>query len=187
MTRRTPRDRCGFTWLPRDHTGRVAPVDALSRFAAKCEFDPTTGCVMWTGGKTRGRGNTAQYGAFWYEGRRHFAHRWAAVHIHGHDLSDGLQVGHTCPGGPRTLCVQHVEPQTQLDNLAEQWARLGPPALRSCRQSADERQFWLLVELGYEEPPPVASETPGAIPFHAPPDWLRPFWPQTMEKEQCPF
>lgn len=43
---------------------------ALERFAEKCRFDPTTGCVLWTGGTTAGHGNSARYGAFWFEGER---------------------------------------------------------------------------------------------------------------------
>lgn len=168
---RTPRDRCGFAWLPRDPvTKRTLPVDPLRRFAEKCEFDATTGCVLWRGGTTRGRGNSATYGSFWAEGRRWFAHRWAAIHIHGLDLGDDT-VGHRCN---RTLCVQHLERQTISANVAERNTRVASIA----RQSNEQKQFWLLVERGYEPEPPQAESDPEAIPFHEPPDWLRPFLPQ---------
>lgn len=160
--------------------------EALARFAAKCRFDPLTGCVLWEGGKTQGRGNTAIYGSFWFEGRRWFAHRWAGVHIHGLDL-DGVQAGHCCPHGPDTLCVQHIEAQTQADNLAEMHGR------RAAAQSSADRQFWLFVSLGIE-PPPAASGQPiaDAMPFFDPPAWFRPFivdrtvnLPQ--DADYCPF
>lgn len=176
---------------PRDARGRLLPLDALARFAAKCRFDPVTGCVLWTGGKTRGRGNTATYGSFWYEGSRWFAHRWAGVHIHGLDL-EGLQAGHCCPHGPDTLCVQHVIAQTGAQNIAEQIERLGPPGTRKPRaeQSGLDRQFWLLVEKGYGPPPePPAANDPADIPFYAPPDWLRPFLVDAPVNSalDCPF
>lgn len=177
MTSRTPRERCGFAWLPRDAAGRALPVDALQRFAAKCEFDAATGCVMWTGGTTRGRGNSATYGSFWADGRRWFAHRWAAVHIHGFDLGHDT-VGHKCN---RTLCVQHLEPQTLSANIAERNTRVAATA----RQTSEQRQFWLLVERGYEQAPEQA-EAPDAIPFHEPPEWLRPFISQPAPDE-APF
>ena len=112
---------------PRSEGGLFASVPALKRFINKTKFDPCTGCVLWTGGTTSGKGNSAVYGSFWYEGHRWFAHRWAAQFIHGLDI-DGLQVAHVCPEGPDGLCVHHVEGQTQLENLKEM---------------NDRRRFWL--------------------------------------------
>lgn len=178
---RTPRERSGTVICPRDARGRLLPLDALARFAAKCRFEPTTGCVIWTGGKTRGRGNTATYGSFWYAGGRWFAHRWAGVHIHGLDL-DGVQAGHCCPGGPNSLCVQHVTGQTQAENLDEMHER----RRRKVEQTATERQYWLLVDRGYEPPPEGQTIDPDAIPFHTPPDWLRPYLAK-QENSECPF
>lgn len=186
---RTPRERCGLVFLPRDpRTKRVLPVDALQRFAAKCEFDATTGCVLWRGGTTAGRGNSAVYGSFWADDRRWFAHRWAAVHIHGLDI-EGLQVGHCCPGRPNTLCVQHLAAQTQADNLAEAMDRLGPPSRRHlAKQSAEQRQFWLFVHKGFEQldDPAEQHADNDEIPWYEPPEWFRPFMPR-VEIGQCPF
>jgi len=182
---RTPRERSGMVVCPRDDRGRLLPLDALQRFASKCRFDATTGCVVWGGGKTRGRGNTAEYGSFWYEGRRWFAHRWAGVLIHGLRL-DGVQAGHTCAN---SLCVEHVIGQTLAENMAEQIERLGPPGTRRARaveQTNEQRQFWLLVERGYEQLPPPPAPEPDEIPFHTPPEWLRPFLAQP-ENDECPF
>lgn len=179
---RTPRERSGMVLCPRDARGRMQPLDPLARFAEKCRFDPFTGCVVWTGGRTRGRGNTAQYGSFWYEGRRWFAHRWAAVHVHRLDVG-ALQVAHVCPHGSFSLCVEHVAAQTIADNVAEGNKRRSPAA--RAEQDAATRQRWLLVERGYEELPlPVAIERPD-IPFFTPPEWLRPFTQQ--EPALCPF
>lgn len=186
---RTPRDRSGMVICPRDAHGRLQPLDALSRFAEKCRFDPHTGCVLWAGGRTRGRGNTAQYGAFWYGGRRWFAHRWAAVFIHRLDVGK-LQVGHCCPAGPFPLCVQHVMGQTIADNVAEQMDRLGPPRDRPrgwrAEQSAATRQRWLLIEKGYEELGPESPRQPEPFPFFTPPEWLAPFMAKP-ESVECPF
>lgn len=183
MPRRTPPDRSGTALCPRDDKGRLLPIDALERFAAKCRFDPTTGCVLWTGGTTQGRGNTAVYGSFWYEGRRWFAHRWSGVHIHKLDL-DGVQAGHTCPHGPDTLCVEHVAAQTQLENLAELHDR------RRVEQSATERQYWLFVQLGIERQPD-ADQAPrdeaDEIPFYSPPEWFARLQPATVGDDDCPF
>lgn len=151
---------------------------ALARFRDKCEFDPRTGCVVWTGGTTRGRGNTAMYGSFWYDGRRWFAHRWSAAFIHGLNI-EGLQVGHNCPntgdGHPNTLCVQHLCGQTALENLREVNARRGLPHERvKCDQPADTRQQWLFVEIGLVEPEPEhdpSVPTPDWPDMH-PPEWL---------------
>ena len=168
---RTPRERSGTALCPRDEMGRLIAIDPLARFAEKCAFDPTTGCVLWKGGTTAGRGNTALYGSFWHGRRRWFAHRWAAVHIHKMDV-DGLQVGHCCPGHPNTLCVQHVEPVTMTDNLAEQRARLGGVCVS---RSTAERQHWLFVQMGFTRLPEPPEPDPDAPPFYSPPAWLRPF------------
>lgn len=139
---------------------------ALERFREKCRFDPTTGCVLWIGGTTAGRGNTAVYGSFWFEGRRWFAHRWAAAYIHNLAIG-GVTVGHCCPhtgGKPNTLCVEHLKPESLADNVAERNTRVA--------QSNAERQYWLFVRLGMEEAPPIYEDDGQGVPFYAPPAWL---------------
>lgn len=184
-----PLERQNAKHGPRAAGGLFAPIDAHERFRAKCRFEPRTGCVLWTGGTTRGRGNTATYGSFWYEGRRWFAHRWAAAFIHGLDV-DGLQVGHCCPnmpdGKPNTLCVEHVTGQTQAENLAELNDRL---ARARCEQSADVRQQWLFVEIGLLEPEPLHDPATLAdeMPWYDPPEWLGLPPTERPEFDDCPF
>jgi hypothetical protein len=110
------------TAQPGNQAWRQRGKTALQRFAEKCRFDYATGCVLWTGATTAGQGNTTRYGAFWDEGRRVPAHRWAAVHIHGIDLGTD-EAGHCCPNGPNSLCVQHLEGQTKAVNVAERNTR----------------------------------------------------------------
>jgi hypothetical protein len=175
-------DRGRFSVDP--HIGRLEA--AKRRFAAFCEHDPVTGCVLWTGGKTSGMGHSALYGSFWYEGRRWFAHRWAAHFVHGHDI-DGLQVEHHCPfvHHPNTLCVEHVWPVTSAQNRALQTLRSRP---NSVEQTLEQRRYWLFVQVGIEPPPPAhePNEREG-IPFHLVPEWLRPFAPPPPTGQGCPF
>ncbi len=156
---------------------------ALQRFAEKCEFDPVTGCVVWTGATQAGQGNTTRYGSFWDEGRSIRAHRWAAVHIHGIDLGSN-DAGHCCPFGPNSLCVQHLAGQTKAENVAERNTRVA-----KANQTAATRQFYLFKQLGIHEPEPAAApaEVP-TIPFYEPPEWFRPFLKhEEADDDDCPF
>lgn len=132
----------------RDARGRYRKArSALERFLAKCRFDPSTGCVVWQGGKTRGRGKTAWYGSFWYEGKRWTAHRWAARFIHGLEIAD-LDVDHMCGN---TLCQAHLQAIPGLVNSA---------------------YYWIRVEKGvFDLPPPNAQDEDG-VPFYLAPEWF---------------
>ena len=163
----------------RPGSNREPKLPAIERFAAKCAFDPVTGCVMWIGGKTSGRGHGEPYGSFWFEGERWFAHRWAAMHIHGFEIT-GLQVDHCCPAGPSTLCVEHVKPEPAEVNRVLQSLRPG-----RAFQTLTTRQWWLFVTKGIEEEP-VRERIEDGIPFHQPPAWLRPFLKQE-KNDDCPF
>lgn len=155
---------------------------ALDRFAEKCEFDAATGCVLWTGGTSAGRGNTTRYGVFWDDGRRVFAHRWAAVNIHGIDLGSD-EAGHCCPHGPNSLCMQHLEGQTKADNIAERNTRVAKTV-----QPAETRQFYLFKQLGIGEPEPEAPVTAGVPGFYEPPEWFQPYIkPRKANDDDCPF
>lgn len=162
--------------VKRDVRGRISHGwngEAFERFLRYCKFDPGTGCVVWTGGTTAGRGHSARYGAFWFEGRRWFVHRWAAKYIHGLDI-DGVQVGHCCHDyvpsltAPNSLCIEHLEAQTPEINRAAQTEHM-----RAVRQTIEQRRFWVHAQVGILEPPPVSHPCFTQIPFYEEPEWLR--------------
>jgi hypothetical protein len=163
--------------------GFVSVKSSLERFLEKCIFDPTTGCVLWVGGTTAGRGKSALYGSFKDEGRRWFAHRWSAAKIHGQDI-EGRQVDHCCdlhragpiPLLPNTLCVRHVQAIPGSEN----------------RDLQTERQTWVLTQKGLYEPPPLFAELYAppehkALPLHEPPEWWPVDKPVNSRDDDCPF
>ena len=174
LMRRTPPERSGTAVCKRDARGLLLPTDPLQRFIEKCQFEPETGCVVWTGGRTMGRGHNVPYGAFWAEGRRWFAHRWAARFIHGFDI-EGLQVDHRCPNIPlpNTLCVEHVRP---LSGDINRWLQ------------TERRRAFIHMQVGllsYEDVygPPPPGDVP-QIPYYSPPAWLA---SQGEDDDNCPF
>lgn len=127
---------------------------AHQRFLAKCRLNPCqgyngTGCVEWTGARTRGQGHTAWYGAFKFEGKVVKAHRWAAKHIHELDLPDDMQVDHECRN---TLCVEHLAVVTAEVNRELQWIR---------------------VQVGLEPEPAPYVPDEDAVPYYIEPEWMR--------------
>lgn len=165
---------------PRNSKGLFGSRPALERFAEKCAFDPHTGCVMWIGGTTHGHGNNAPYGSFWDGGRRWFAHRWAAHHIHGLDI-DGKPVGHNCPCGPSTLCVQHLAGMSRAEN--QEMIKTNPGR---CLQDLETKKYWIYIAVGLEEYRPP-ERLPLDVPFFTPPAWIAPFMKQEIEYADCPF
>lgn len=162
------------TIIPVAHVGgKLVPTKtAMERFVSYCRFDPCTGCVLWTGGTTQGQGHHVPYGAFWFEGKRWSAHRWAAKYIHGLDI-EGLHVDHHCPytgGPPNTLCVEHLQAVTNAENVRLQHAR-----------------HWILVQVGVEEAPEVYQPDPLAVPWFSPPAWFAPYVPSYTAEADCPF
>ena len=132
-----------------------APLEAYARLAKYLEFDACngfegTGCVLWTGGTTCGHGKNARYGAFWFEGKRWYAHRWAAYYIHRQEI-EGLQVDHGCC---RPLCVAHVKAMPATINRELQWIRV---------------QVGILPYEDYPKP----QLDPDAVPFFVEPEWYR--------------
>jgi hypothetical protein len=162
--------------------GRFAPDPhrddisrALVRFSAKCRHEPETGCVVWTGGRTMGRGHHVPYGAFKFAGRRWFAHRWAARYIQGLDI-DAYQVDHCCPNipVPNTLCVEHLQALTPARNRELQHMR---------------RKLYIHLQVGLLRYEDVygsdAAELEDLIPFHPTPAWL--IKGETRGPDDCPF
>ena len=146
----------------------------MQRFISFCRFEPETGCVVWMGGKTQGRGHHVPYGAFWFEGRRWSAHRWAAKYIHGLDI-DTLDVDHCCDTIPRpnTLCVQHLQALTPAQNRELQ-----------TRRRYTHLQVGLLR---YEDVygPSLEPDT-DLVPYYSPPAWLG-IKGAIDERNACPF
>lgn len=146
----------------------------MERFLSFCRFEPETGCVLWTGGKTKGRGHHVDYGSFWFKGRRWFAHRWSAKHIHGFEI-DGFDVDHCCPHIPKpnTLCVEHVQALT--------------PARHRELETARTMIYLQVGLLEYRDIyGPDIEDTDLSIPFFQPPAWLNQ-GPIHGHAHDCPF
>lgn len=139
-------------------------ADALRRFASKCRHDAATGCVIWTGGTTTGRGGNARVGAFKFEGKRWAAHRWAAKYIHGLEI-EGASVSQTC-GDP--LCQQHI-------------------SASPIPSETDFRYHWVLVSVGARPLPEVEKPDAEAVPFYLKPSWLSPFENKETQADVAPF
>lgn len=173
--RRTPPERSGTALCERDARGLLLPIDAMTRFREKCRFEPETGCVVWIGGTTMGRGHHVPYPSFWYEGKRWFGHRWAAKFIHGLDI-DTFQVDHCCPHIPRpnTLCVEHLQCLTP----------------RAHQDTTARRRAFIHLQVGlmsYEDvygPEPSPAEIDD-VPFFTAPAWLGITKDPTYD--DCPF
>lgn len=151
-------DTSSATTAPTRHD--VACLDlARARFLAFCRFNPSNGCVYWTGAKTSGRGHSVKYGSFWYNKRRWFAHRWSARFILGLDI-EHQQVDHLCQNA---LCVLH---------------------LQAISPSLNRELQWLRVQRGWEQYEPPIVDDENGVPFYVEPSWLR----QPNDPGQlCPF
>lgn len=170
--------------MVRGHKGRLIRLAtpemvaaALERFKRYCRFDAETGCVLWTGGKTMGRGHSDPYPAFWFNGDNWLGHRWSAKFIHGLDI-EAFHVDHCCPNIPlpNTLCVEHVQALTPRENRLLQ---------------TDRRRRFIHLQVGllpYEDvygPQPDPIPPDQLIPFHEPPAWLKQQGPDN--DHSCPF
>ncbi len=100
--------RCGRSLATyAGHAAADHPV--FQRFLRFVSPEPTSGCLLWTGGvQTRG------YGLFWTGIEDVLAHRysWAA---HFGDIEPHLVLDHRCRN---TICVSqhHLEPVTSREN-----------------------------------------------------------------------
>lgn len=112
-----------------------------------------------------GRGKHAPYGVFWYAGRRWAAHRWAARFIHRLDI-DNYHIDHCCPHIPipNTLCVEHVQPLTLLENVALQHER---------RRNFIHLEVGLIQYRDLYGPEPEEVPQEDLVPFYVEPAWLR--------------
>lgn len=70
------------------------------------------GCWEWTGHK-----NAKGYGQFHWDGRLHYAHRWAAQTFRG-AFPRRITAGHQCRN-PSCVNPDHIEPETHAANTAD--------------------------------------------------------------------
>ncbi len=159
-------------------------LSALDRFLSYCRFEPTTGCVLWIGAQTSGRGHHVPYGSFWFEGQSWYAHRWAAKYIKGLEIDD-LQVDHNCSDvvpdllHPNTLCVEHIQCLTLDENRELQATRAF-----EARKTAIHLQVGILR---YEDVYGfIPTSPPDFVPFYTPPAWLG-LKEAKHERPHCPF
>lgn len=151
----------------------VSVEEPMARFLRYCRFDPCTGCVLWDGGTTAGRGKSALYGAFHFEGKAWKAHRWAAKYIHKLEIG-GFHVDHCCsdfrPGLPNTLCVEHLRAETNAKNV----------------MLMHERRRYVLQGKGLFEEDELYEADPRAIPWYDPPEWYAQAKLKAISAD-CPF
>jgi hypothetical protein len=105
MSTNTMRGRKGFVRTP-----------ARERFWSKVNKQEGDGCWLWTGSVS------SRYGVFWWEGRRHRAHRVAWEMTHGRRFPAGMDACHTCDN---PLCVRpdHIFPGTKSDNARDAYMK----------------------------------------------------------------
>lgn len=93
------------------------------RFAACVEFEPNSGCWLWSGP------TSGAYGCICVDGKGQYAHRWAHERFIG-PIPDGHVVQHSCD---TPLCVnpRHLSAGTQSKNIRDAIARdrVHPPRI----------------------------------------------------------
>lgn len=104
---------CGISWDSSD----------IARFLRLCVEDHSSGCLIWAGAKSRGRGNTAWYGSFGPTGQNSVrAHKFYGVAVLGLRPQTELHhLDHLCPN---SLCVRHIECVPISVNLKLRWIRI---------------------------------------------------------------
>lgn len=72
-------------------------------------------CLMWTGAKSRGKGNQQWYGSFYAKGKTVRAHKFSGVAILGLRPEAGQDIDHSCH---RTGCISCLRTLTKAQNQA---------------------------------------------------------------------
>lgn len=90
------------------------PASALDRFVSRTELREG-GCVVWTGGKTRGGYGVFASGTSHFSTTKEMAHRWSYENFVG-PIPDGYDIDHLCRVRE---CVNpdHLEPVTRAENI----------------------------------------------------------------------
>ena len=106
--------RCYRAYAP-DNVLRRSP-DEKERFEDNVEFEPNTGCWLWSSTV-----NPYGYGNYYYGGKAYMAHRYSYT-IYKGKIPKGLVVRHTCDTG---ICVNpaHLLIGTQQDNIDDRQRR----------------------------------------------------------------
>lgn len=109
-------EACGIAWDAYD----------LTRFLSFCDeyVSPHDGHthLLWRGGRSRGRGNTAWYGTFTAQGKSVRAHKFYGVAFLGLRPKSGIHhLDHFCPD---SLCVSCIRKEVEAINLKLRWIRV---------------------------------------------------------------
>lgn len=101
---------CGITW----------DIEDIVRFLGKCKWERHIDgdgklhiCLIFTGARSRGKGNKQWYGSFWTKGKTVRAHKFFAVAIMGLRPGPGDELDHNCYN---TRCVSCLECVTREIN-----------------------------------------------------------------------
>lgn len=92
----------------------------IAYFWSRTALNPQTGCLEWTGYKSKRGG----YGYVTYNRRTIKAHRLAYM-LHYNDDPKGLHVLHSCPHGDNSACLSkaHLRKGTNYENVQDRIAR----------------------------------------------------------------
>lgn len=118
--------------------------EALSRFMARVEFEPNTGCWLWTGAPGAGGYGVVQFG-----GRNQKAHRVSWALHNGEMPPPGVKLCHRCDT-PACVNPEHLWPGSQRDNIADMVAKgrnrapRGLYGTKSAQAALDEEQVWAI-------------------------------------------